>query len=257
MRFIAAALLVTACSQQPAIVTDARKAELARDLQTQFTRSVDSEKAAVLASTDEESERFVNESRAASDRVNALRNELRELTTPPEREKLQAFDQAWAQVEAVDAKLLPLAEANTNLKAARLSTHEAAGALDEVLTALSETEANTKDPVKLRQLSAASVAALRIQALHAPHIAAPGEAEMNALETRVAELEKQVDPLVSTPAWTRYKELTQKIFDLSRQNTNVRSFEMSVHEKRDASKAAEAALQVLVKKLHDIPRASR
>jgi hypothetical protein len=80
---------------------------------------------------------------------------------------------------------------------------------------------------------------------------------MNALETRVAELEKQVDPLVSTPAWTRYKELTQKIFDLSRQNTNVRSFEMSVHEKREASKAAEAALQVLVKKLHDIPRASR
>lgn len=257
MRFIAIALFITACSQQPAILTDARKLQIAAELQAEFARSVDSEKAAVLASTDEESERFVNESRAASAKVNALCAELRALATPGEREKLDEFQKAWAQVEAVDAKLLPLAAANTNLKASRLSMHEAAAALDQVLTTLSATEAATKDPVKLRQLSAASVAALRIQAIHAPHIASPDEAEMAALEARVAELEKQVDPFVTTEAWAQYKALTEKIFELSRQNTNVHSFDISVHEKRDVSRPADEALQALVKKVHDIPRPTR
>lgn len=257
MRIVALALVFAACSQPPALVTDARKLQLVTELQTELSRSLDREKAAVLASTDEESARFVSESRAASARVNALCKDLRPLATSAEVERLDAFEKAWARVEAVDTELLPLAAGNTNLKAARLSTHEAAAALDEVLTALLAAEAAAKDPVRLRQLSAAAVAALRIQTLHAPHIASADDAEMTAIEARVVQLEEQVDPVLSSAAWTRYKELTQKIFALSRENTNVRSFELSVHEKRDASRVAEEALQLLVKQVHDLPRATR
>ncbi len=256
-----AACFVAACSQPPALITDKRKTEIVRELQREFARSVDSEKSAVLASTDEESARFVAESREASARVDTLRAELRGLISSHERENLDEFDRTWAQLEAVDAKLLPLAAANTNLKAARLSKQDAAAALDRVLTAISTAEAATKDPSRLRELSAASVAALRIQTLHAPHIASPDEREMTAIETRVAELEKQVAPATTAPGvsepWTEYQRLTQEIFKLSRQNTNVLSFDMSIHEKRDASKAVEVALKALIDKVHDVPRPSR
>lgn len=257
MRIAVTLLVVSACSQQPAIVTDARKAQLVTELQTEFGRSVDGEKAAVLASTDEESERFASESRAASARVNALREDLRGLATPGELEKLEAFDRAWAQVEAVDARLLPLATANTNLKAARLSKTEATAALDRVLSELLAAQAATKDLAKLRQLSSASVAVLRIQTIHGPHIASSEDAEMTTLEARITELEQQVDQVVTSEAWAQYKALTRKILALSRENTNVQSFDLSVHQKREASRAAEAALQVLVKKVHDLPRATR
>jgi hypothetical protein len=257
MRLALVILLVAGCAQQPALVTDKRKAEAVRELQREFSRSVDSEKSAVLANKDEDSRRFVSESRAASDRVNTLREELRELGTSAEKEKLEAFDQAWAKVEAIDAKLLPLAEENTNLQAIRLSTHEATTALDQVLGTLHSEQESTNDPVRLRRLADAQIAALRIQALHAPHIASASAEEMRGIEANVTELERTVDSVGLDGAWAQYKALTAQIFQLSRENSEVRSFDISVHEKREAAKEASAALKALVDKVHDVPRPSR
>jgi hypothetical protein len=273
MRAIVLVSLLSLSCSPPSLITDAKKAELLRSLQRELARSVDSEKSAVLATTDEESERFANESRQASAQVEELRKQLRPLVTDDERQRLDAFDAAWEKVAAVDAKLLPLATANTNLKAARLSSHEAAAALDAVLAAFSQAEAATKDPGRLRELSAASVAALRIQALHAPHIASAEDAEMTAMEARMHELEQQVEhaltpPPKGTPAevqalasaaqpWAEYRKLTEKIISLSRENTNVYSYAISIHEKRDASTACDAALRALIEHVHRAPQPSR
>lgn len=260
------ALFTASCSQPPAMITRARKAELLRGMERELTDSVNAEKHAVLSTTDETSERFAAESRQASAQLDLLRKELRTLVNTEEGEKLDAFDQAWAQLLAVDAKLLPLATANSNLKAARLSAHDAAAKLEVVLAALHSAEAATKDPARLRVLSAAAVAALRIQALHATHIASAEVEEMDALEARVKELQAQVGAVLAKPgepleaaqqAWVDYQRLTDTIFALSRANTNVLSYALSVNEKRAASGACEVALRALIDQVHDVPRATR
>lgn len=268
-----ATILFLACSRPPSLITDARKEEILSSLQRQLARSVEGEKSAVLATTDEDSERFAAQSRQAAEQVDRLRAELRTLVTSAEGEKLDGFDAAWAKVAAIDAKLLPLATANTNLKAAKLSAQGAAASLGVVVAALASAEAVTKDPVRLREYAAASVAALRIQVLHSPHIASANEVEMTALEAKAGELERQVDLVLApgrkappvevqalsgaTRAWADYQRDTQTVFALSRQNTNVLSFAISIHEKSEASRGCEVALQALVDQVHRAPTPTR
>jgi hypothetical protein len=265
---VLASLLIASCSQPPALITDARKGEILLSLHRELALSVEAEKSAVLAITDEDSERFAAKSRKAAQQVDQLRAELRGLVSNDERGALDAFDAAWAKMAQIDAKLLTLATANTNLKAAKLSANDAAQTLDVVLEALNAAQALSKDPERLRELATASVAALRVQTLHAPHIASSDDAEMTLLETRVHALERQVDvvlapnPARKTPesetqsllparqAWSDYKALTEKIFGLSRQNTNVLSFAISIHEKGEATVVCETALQSLAAQVH-------
>jgi hypothetical protein len=256
-------LLLPGCDREPALVRQARKTEAIGALGRAFLKSVEAEKSAVLATTDEASERFAGESRQAAAEVERLTRVLEGLVAQDgrsaEAEGLRAFAAAWRAVAAIDAQLLPLAVANTNLKAAHLSTHAGAAALERLLGDLQAREASARDPARLRALSRAAVAALTIQTLHAPHIAAAADAEMTALEGRIVALEAVVDgTLAAEPAaedaraaWAEYRAATVEVLRLSRENTNVRSFALSVHEKRDASLACEAALQALVTEVQD------
>jgi hypothetical protein len=247
------ALAAVACNKQPALLTDARAVELTHVLQREVARSVDAEKSAVLALTDEESVRHADEAKEAAAKVERARAELRGLITEAARPSLDAFDAAWAKVAQVDAQLLPLATANTNLKAAKLSTTEATQTLTVVLDALEKAQAKAQNPLRLRELARASSAALWVQALHAPHINEEAAEVMGKLETRIAALEAQVDAVVTAKAfgdevvaaWQTYKQQTATVLELSRANTNLISYSISIHEKRDASLACDAALQAL------------
>lgn len=265
------ALLLTlaflACSQPAALVQDARKLELARGLQHQMSLSVEFEKSAVLAFTDEESQAFASKSAAASLKVDVALEELSRLVNPAERPALEGFTSAWAAVKALDARILPLAVANTNLKAARVSFEDAANALNVVLARLEGVEAATTDPAELRHLAHASRAALRIQATHMKHNVEQSDAGMGALEAEIAGWEAEVDAELARPrrpatpapvrqslaeahdAWETYKSLTREVLRLSRLNTNVYSFVMSVRDKPPVSEAATVALERLVREL--------
>jgi hypothetical protein len=253
-------LLLPACDREPAAVLRARKAEVVLALGQAFSRSVEAEKSAVLATTDEESARFAGRSRQASAEVERLIAELgtlvRQEARSGEKELLAAFTGAWGKVAAIDATLLPLAEANTNLKATHLSSHQAADELARVVALLQAQQALTTDPARLRALSGALVAALTIQTLHAPHIASALDPEMGTLEARAATLEKVVEGVLAglpsgpvraeaQAAWGAYRADTAEVFRLSRENTNVRSFALSIHEKSDATAACAGALQAL------------
>lgn len=266
-----AVLLFTmlSCRAQPALLADEQARANVEALQVAFSQSVDAEKSAVLATTDEESEAFAGESRAASARVETLRAQLGQLLTRPTSvERLKAFDEKWATVVALDARILPLAVANTNLKAARLSADDGYALVNRFVDALSILSQKETEPAALREASKASIAALRIEALHAPHIAAADDRVMTELEARTSALELEVGQALeklrtlqrgkrieTTPlpleAWAEFERVTAEIFRLSRQNSNVISFELSTHAKRQATVACQRAIEHLMTELQE------
>ena len=279
-RAIAACLglvAVAACSSDSALMRQRRQEALIGSIRQALLESEVAEKSAVLATTDEESRALSLEAKRLASRVNELRGELRPLIEVDGRraeiEKLDAFDAAWANLEDVDRRLLALAVANTNLKAAQLSSREGADALDRLVEALAEMEATAEDPATIRVLSQTAVAALRAQQLLLVHIPTADAAEMARLEVRMSALSAEVKHNLATAArggqvsparaaaasaaWKEYRRVSAAVIRLSRANSNVISSDVSVHEKRQATQACIAALAALLDAVRSGPQAAR
>ena len=265
------------CSTEPALVRQLREERLINAIQHAILEGVGAEKSAVLATTDEESQALAHESQRFAAEINRLRGELRPLILADGRtqeiEKLDAFDTAWAELESVDKRLLALAVANTNLKAARLSAGAGAAALNRFVDTLAEVLSTATDPQTMRTLAAASVAALRVHTLVPVHIPSADDAEMTSLEQQMHALSDEVDRnlvaasasnLVSaerlataSQAWSDYRRVLADVLRLSRENTNVISFDVSIHEKRHATKECLSALSALLAAVESGPHATR
>src|SRR5262245_60503451 len=176
----AAVAVIVGCNSEPAMVRQIRKERLISGIRQKLLESVEAEKIAVLATTDEESQASAQESKKSAAEINRLRGELRQLIAADGRreeiEKLDAFDAAWAEVERIDERLLTLAVANTNLKATRLLSREGAAALDQFVDGLTAMQRAVTDPEMIRALSRAGVAALRSQSLLFVHIPSADDA---------------------------------------------------------------------------------
>jgi hypothetical protein len=258
-------LFVGACAKEPALVRQIQEIKLIDAIRQQLLQSVEAEKSAVLATTDEESTALAQEARRAAAGINRQRAELRRLVTADGRreeiEKLDAFDAARGDLEEVDKRLLPLAVQNTNLKATRLAASEGAAALNRLVDSLTAMQHASADPEVVRELSSAAVAALRVQDLLLVHIPAAEPAEMTRLESQIRKLIGEVDgmlaalrqnPQVSADgvataslAWSDYQRVAADVLRLSRENSNIVSFDLSVHAKRPATKACLNALAAL------------
>ena len=254
-----------------------RKANLIQEIRSALLASVAAEQGAVLATTEQESQVLADESLAFAETVNRLREELRALVVAggvaKEIKWLDEFDTAWAQLEAVDRRLLSLDLANSNFKALGMTTREGAPALGRFVDALAELQRETADPAILRTLSQDSVAALRVHILLLSHIPAPDGAQMTSLEQRMQTLGEGIDRDLAAAgassalpaaqvasaaeAWRAYREVLTEAVQLSRANTNVLSLDLSVHEKRRASEASLAALAQLAKVVNAASRATR
>jgi hypothetical protein len=278
-RSIALALVVAVlgCGGEPALLRQIRKERLINDIRHALLESVAAEKSAVLATTDEESQSLALETQRLAADVNRMRGELRPLIAaddrPQEIEKLDAFDSAWARLEDVDERLLALAVANTNLKAARLSAREGAASLDRFVDTNAAMQGATTDFATIRGLSQASVAALRVHGLLMVHIPSADDAEMTRLEQRIDALSKEVDGglvhardsgqlspeqlATASQAWSDYRRVLVEVLRLSRENTNVISFDVSIHEKRDATNACLSALAALMSAVQSGLQATR
>jgi len=254
----------SSCSSEPAVTRQMHKIRLIEAIRQALLEGVAAEKSAVLATTDEESKSMAGEAEQSAAAINQRRAELRALIVADgrqvEMEKLDAFDAAWAEVERVDQRLLALAIANTNLKAARLSANEGATQLNLLVDTLSRLGQGTSAET-LQTLSSASIAALRIQTLLLVHIPSADDAEMTRLEERMSALSDEVnrdlaalrerdqvpaDQLaIAVQAWTSYQSVLKDVLRLSRENTNVISFDVSVHEKRAVTKHCLETLSAL------------
>jgi hypothetical protein len=238
----------------------------------------EAEKSAVLATGDQDSQRFADQARAASAEVERLRQALGALLarggTDRERELLAQFSEAFAALQRVDDEVLALAVKNTNLKAYALLFGPAAEALAELDGALARVvarRADAPDGKRTVQLaSAVRIGALRIQTLLAPHVAEESDAGMDRLEAAMRVEERRVraslDGLVAQPAlagdadvaaaaaaFARYGEVEGRILALSRENTNVRSLALSVGQKRKALALCLEPLGALKQALLDEP----
>jgi hypothetical protein len=97
---------------------------------------------------------------------------------------------------------------------------------------------------------------------------------MTLLEKRIGEQDEKTDrrlaalgkPAARTPpeqlakvmqAWSEYRRIMAEVLRLSRQNTNVLSFDVSVHEKRRVTKDCLSALDALLETIESVPKGTR
>jgi Four helix bundle sensory module for signal transduction len=259
-------------TQDPAarLALRARRIDLVARMQLDLASASEAEKSAVLAITDQDSQTFADQARAASTRVEKERRELAELLmaggTQGERESSAQFATAFAEFQRVDDELLALAVKNTNVKAYGLTFGPAATAVKEMNAALDRLVAANVDSPAARKITllalAAETSALRLLTLLPPHIAEEDDKKMDALEASMAAEDAQVgksldgltalpklgnDPELATATarYAAFSRIKPQVLALSRENTNVRSLSISLNEKRKVMLVCQDALAAL------------
>jgi hypothetical protein len=235
----------------------AKKMELLSGMRANLFNSEQAEKSAVMANTDESSRDFADQSRRAADIVERDRLELQTLFnrdhTDKEMNLFREFDSCWKDLRRIDRIILEFAVQNTNLKAAALSFGKGRETMDRFENALrdlihSGTAADNR--VRIVTLASDAVAAgLNILTLQAPHIIEPRDEKMDEIEAEMRRYAEIVDAslqelgvLISgedrasleeaKEAYNEFTAVTAEVVRLSRENTNVKSFELSLGRKR-------------------------
>jgi hypothetical protein len=237
----------------------AKRLDMVAQMRLAMASASDAEKNSVLAATDQDSQTFAGQAHAAAAEVERERKELGELLsaggTKDENDIFDQFSKAFSDLQNIDNNLLNLAVKNTNVKAYSLAFGPAADALKEMDTALSGIVTKSADFPESRNVAVfafgAQAAALRIQAMLAPHIAEENDKKMDALEARMdkedrlvqkdlnglaafQQLRGDADLKTATAGYARFGEIKVRILALSRENTNVRSLAISLGQKRKA-----------------------
>jgi len=238
-----------------------REIEIVDQMQLALASASEAEKSAVMATTDQDSQTFADQARAATASLEQERKQLGELLgadgNSREKELLAEFSKTFADFERIDHDLLNLAVQNTNLKAYRLAFGPAAQTLQEADDALSHIVKQRAyfdspgDKKIILLADDARISALRILALLPPHIAEESDQKMDEMEARMTredrairkdladlaatkELAEDNDPSTATARYARFTDIRSQILKLSRENTNVRSLAISLNEKRRA-----------------------
>lgn len=267
--------LLMSCASEPVMVRQAHKARLVETIRRKLLESVAAEKIAVMETGDEASRAAAQEATTLRAEANAAYKELHAVTLsdkrPEEVEKLDAFHEAWTELEEVDQRLLVLAVANTNLQAFHMLSHEGAAALNRFVEIFVHMQSLESDTDRIRALARVPVAALRTQALLFVHIPEASDSEMAQLEEQIQALQVEIggsiaalrkegptEPFATAAeAWSEYQHLATEVLRLSRANSNVRSTEVSVNEKRRATKRCLEALSALLAVIDSGPHATR
>jgi hypothetical protein len=248
----------------------AKRVDLVERMRLALASASEAEKSAVMAITDEDSQKYADQARAATAEVNQGSKELGDLLqaggTANEKELLAQFSKVFAEFQRIDSDLLVLAVKNTNLKAYGLAFGPAAAALQEMDTALSHVVAKSATAPEARNIAllafGAQTAALRIEALLAPHIAEESDQKMDELEARMTRedrtVRKNLDELARLPmfsgdadletarsSYANFSKIRTQILTLSRENTNVRSLAISLNQKRKVMLVCQDALAAL------------
>ncbi len=255
---------------EPVFINDIKKIRLVSDMRVTLNASVEAEKNAVLADTDEASQAYADQAMSLSAAVEKARVEIGVLI---EAEKMgrevdlfREFSDCWERFRQIDQELLPLSVQNTNLKAYELSfdsEQKAVNQLEESLNTLMNTSSENDKSCKITKLSLRTlIAALKIHALQSPHIAESRPEKMDEIETTIqaqnALINQSLDalsflmnpkgkPLIdaASAAYAEFWRINTEVMKLSRQNSNVRSLALSLGQKRKTTVQCQDVLAVL------------
>jgi len=236
------------------------KKALLSDMRIRLYESVEMEKNAVMALTDEQSRQFADQSRRASATVDHNLNNLRALVDAvpllDEKNLMAEFDRCWTEFGKLDQDILTVAVQNTNLKAAALSREQGGQAVQRFEKALATIQplfAGTPEAARATALTdRALIAGLKVFTLHSPHIAEANDDRMDQLEAQMhaeerlavqalnelAELAgstggpRRDAVLQAQTAFAAFMQKTVEVIALSRQNSNLKSLELSLGRKR-------------------------
>jgi hypothetical protein len=233
------------------------KREILSQMRANLHKSVEMEKNAVMALTDEESREFADQSLAASAVVEQNQKQLNSLIDAApmqdERNLVSEFNTCWTELRKLDHVILELAVQNTNLKAASLSREKGAEAMQRFEHALNDvlkSYSGTRNEGRVaRLIFHAITAGLKIHNLHSFHIAEASDEKMDQIETQIKteenEASKSLDELASIvgeksrhvllqakTAFSEFMEVTAEVIKLSRQNSNIKSLELSLGKTR-------------------------
>jgi hypothetical protein len=258
------------------------KSRLVAGMQENLLVSAEAEKSAVMAETDAASEAFAAESRRASATVESDRKELARLidggAQPEEVRHLREFSTCWTRYQEIDDEILRLAVENTNLKAQRLSFVPAPAALDRMQAALDTVVADTGTSVEAAAIAKRAYqvmpAALRIHALEGRHIAESNDAEMDKIDAEMKLLDGKVNEGLSAlsalsddagkaaieaarAAYADFQRVHTEVLALSRRNSNVCSFAMSLGQKRKVMAECQDRLNALQEAVQTVFEATR
>ena len=243
----------------------ARKVNLVERMRYSLAAASEAEKSAVMAVTDQDSQAFADQARAATAEVERLRTTLGEslasATGQKEKELLARFSACFADYQRIDRDLLALAVKNTNIKAFAMAFGPAAQAAQETDAALARFLAkHAASPQKLLLAAGAQAAVLRLETRLAPHIAEQSDQKMDELEALMAKDDRDVraafdglaadlrpdsDLATARASYVRFNEVRAQILTLSRENTNVRSLAISLDQKRKTMLMCQDALYAL------------
>ena len=177
-----------------------KKLNLLARMHINLLRSVEAEKNAVMAETDEESQTFAEQAVKAADLVDRDRREIGGLMdkdhSPQELQFLQEFDGCWAEFRKTDQVLLDYAVKNHNLKASRLAfgpAREAVNRLEKALNNLTPVNPKNRSEQRIPRLTCRVLTAgLKIHDLQAPHIAAADDQQMETLEGAIKKHQEEI-----------------------------------------------------------------
>jgi hypothetical protein len=234
-----------------------KKIELLADMRVNLLKSQEMEKSAVMADTDEASGDFAKESLRIDDMVDGDRKKLQALLaqdhTDQEMKLFQEFEACWEELKKEDKEILDFAVQNTNLKAAALSFgkgKEVITRFEEAINRLIHSNPSNDSRCEAVQMASDALAAgLKIYAMQAPHIAAANDEQMDAIEAQMRREGEVVDNALDrlaglTPgqevatleaakqAYVEFSAVTGEVVRLSRENTNIKSFALSLGKKR-------------------------
>ena len=255
---------------EPVFVNDVKKIRLVSEMRVKLNASVEAEKSAVLADTDEASRAYADQALQFSDAVEKARGELGVLIEAEKMGKevdlFREFTACWERFRQIDQELLPLTVLNTNLKAYELSfdsAQKAVNQMEESLNALMKSGAPNDKSCAITRLAMRSlVAVLKIHALQSPHIAESHQEKMDEIETTMrtqnALVNESLDalsflmnpkskPLIdaANAAYAEFWRINTEVMNLSRQNSNVRSLALSLGQKRNTTVQCQDALAAL------------
>jgi hypothetical protein len=255
---------------EPVFINDVKKVRLVSEMRVNLNASVEAEKSAVLADTDEASIVYADQALQLSAAVEDARLELEVMIAAEkmgrELDILREFSVCWERFQQIDQELLPLSVMNTNLKAYDLSYGSAGKALkqlEQALNALMNSKVSKDKTCEIARLSLRTLSsALKIHALQSPHIAESHEEKMDEIETTIqtdnALINQSLDALsvllnpadkplleAAKSAYTEFWMINTEVMKLSRQNSNVRSLALSLGQKRKATVRCQDVLAAL------------